>query len=297
MKKSISFCVMSLTVAMVCAAPTISVLKANRVNVRSRPMRDAEVILQLNKGDEVKVLETKSVVEGAKTQQWSRILLPPQAKCYVLSKFIADGKATGDAVNIRCGPGTNFKEVGKLAKGEKVTVVKAAGEWTQIQPTPNCSGWVASEYLEAAPLKAPVITPALTPAPPAPAKPVEVVTAPVAAPKVESPPPAPPPAPVAPLAPVTPPKIEPETLEYFVVRDGIFQTVVPEELRGETPLAAHQLMTPMVERSQYRIAYLEMKLKDLDKYEGKHVRVLGNLRWRRGDRYPVIAVERIEMVW
>jgi hypothetical protein len=56
-------------------------------------------------------------------------------------------------------------------------------------------------------------------------------------------------------------------------------------------------MTPMFERRQHRIAYLEMNIKDLLKYEGKHVRILGNLRWRRGDRYPVIVVERIEPVW
>jgi SH3-like domain-containing protein len=282
------------TAAAKSATPGASVIKTDRVNLRARPSRTAELIMQLKKGDEVKVLETKSVTEAGKAQEWSRITLPPSAKCYVLSKLLSDGKATGDAVNIRCGPGTNFKEVGKLAKGQKVDVVKAGGEWTQIKPIPQCSGWVASDYLESTPVVAPVIVPALAPAPPvapAPSKPVEVVSAPVQAPVVMPPPPPPTPTP-APAPPA-----EPETLQYYVVRDGVFQTVEPEEKKLEKTLAPYELMTLMFERRQYRIAYLEMGAGDLYKFEGKHVRVLGNLRWRRGDRYPVIAVERIEPVW
>jgi hypothetical protein len=106
-------------------------------------------------------------------------------------------------------------------------------------------------------------------------------------------PPPPPPTPT----PAPAPPAEPETLQYYVVRDGVFQTVEPEEKKLEKTLAPYELMTLMFERRQYRIAYLEMGAGDLYKFEGKHVRVLGNLRWRRGDRYPVIAVERIEPVW
>ncbi|MBM3859232.1 MAG: hypothetical protein FJ395_06235 [Verrucomicrobia bacterium] len=301
MKKCIICCAISLAAAVAFAKPAASLLKANNVNLRARPGLTAELITQVNKGDEVNVLETKPVVEGGKTQQWSRITLPASAKCYVLSKLIADGKAAGDAVNIRSGPGTNFKDVGKLAKGEKVSVVKVAGEWTQIKPTPKCSGWVASEYLEAAPLAAPVIVPALTPAPPVAPKVNEVVSAPVAAPVAEPPAAVAPtepiltPAPVFPQTPTAP--TEPETLQYYVVRDGIFQSVESGVKRSGTPGAPYELMTLMFERRQYRIAYLEMSLSELDKFEGKHVRVLGNLRWRRGERYPIIAVERIEPVW
>lgn len=267
-----------------------SVIKADKVSLRARPSRTAELIMALKKGDEVKVLETKSVTEDGKAQEWSRITLPVTAKCFVLGKFIADGKSAGDNVNIRCGPGTTFKEVGKLAKGDKVNVVKAAGEWTQIKPTPKCSGWVASEFLETVPVAAPVIVPALTPAPPVASKPVEVVSAPVAPPSVMAPPVVVAPPPPAPPA-------EPEVLSYYVVRDGIFQTFELDPRYPEKPLAPHELMTPMFERLQHRIAYLDMTVKELYKFEGKHVRVLGNLRWRRGDRYPVIAVERIEPVW
>jgi hypothetical protein len=90
---------------------------------------------------------------------------------------------------------------------------------------------------------------------------------------------------------------EPETLSYYVVKDGIFRTVDASELSGDKQLAPYELMTIMFERRHYRIAFLEVAEKDLDKYQGKHVRILGNLRWKRGDRDPVIVVDRIEPVW
>ena len=268
--------------AVAVVADDVRVVKGSNVNLRARPNRTAEVITQLKKGDQVTALETKSVTDAGKTQEWARVTLPATAKCYVLTKLIANGKATGDAINIRSGPGTNFKEVGKLAKDEKVQVVKTTGEWTQIKPTDNCAGWVATQYLEAAPLP-PMPVPPMIEVPPAP--PVSVmVPEPIPAP-------APMPAPLAPPAPAV------ETLSYYVVKDGIFQSVMDEEKGAEKQLAPYELMTIMVERRQYRTAYLDMAEKNLDKYEGKYVRILGNLKWKRGDRYPVIVVDHIEMIW
>ena len=308
MKKFNNYCTISLIAALLLAAAVaradsgaapipavapaagsnIRIVKGDHVNLRARPLHNAEIITQLKKGDEVRLLETKSVGEGSKTQEWSRVTLPGTAKCYVLSKLLTDGKASADAINVRCGPGTSFKEVGKLAKGEKVVVVKAAGEWTQIKPTEKCTGWVASAFLEAAPaavappIAPPVVAPEIVPAPPvvsnfAPA-------APALPPVVVPPPPA-------------PTVKEPETIQYYVVKDGIFQTVDADEKLAEKPLAPYELMTILVQSRQYRDAYLDMAPQNLDKFEGKHVRVIGNLRWKRGDRYPVIVVDRIEPVW
>ena len=48
---------------------------------------------------------------------------------------------------------------------------------------------------------------------------------------------------------------------------------------------------------EYIIAYLDAPQTSLARFEGKHVRVLGNQHWKRSDRYPVITVERCEIVW
>jgi uncharacterized protein YgiM (DUF1202 family) len=252
------------------AGPSTRLVKGDHVNVRSRPVTTAEVIVQLRKGDQVEVQETKSVTEAGKAHEWVRIALPDKAKCYVSSPLVKDGVAASDSVNVRCGPGTNFKDVGQLKKGAKVAVVKTEGEWTQIKPTENCSGWVAGEYLETM-----MVLP--------PSRPIISTT------EV-----------VPPVAPPLPPQtiVETRTVEVevhvdYVVRDGILQKV-----QGETePPQPYELATEIVERRQYRIAYLDLGQLDVTKFEGKHVRIVGNQRWRRGDRYPVVVVERVDMVW
>jgi SH3-like domain-containing protein len=241
-----------------------TVLK-DRVNIRARGDKTAEIITQLNKGDGVEIVEQKG--------EWLRITLPASAKCYVSAKFVSDGVATGDAVNIRSGPGTNYKDVGKLAKGEKVEVVETKGEWTQIRPTANCAGWIAAELVEIA---------APAPPPPAPITTSEVVTPPVSLPPAVS----------APLAPMKSAEQEEVQMRY-VVKDGYLQAVKDA---ANAP-ASYELMTEEVGMRQYRIAYLETVEKNLARYEGKHVKVFGNELWRRSERYPVIAVERIDMIW
>jgi SH3-like domain-containing protein len=241
-------------------APALSagagtVLK-NNVNVRARPDKNSEVIAQLQKGDRVEVKERKG--------EWLRIVAPPQAKCYVASKFVQNGAVSGDAVNVRSGPGTNFRDIGKLAKGEPVQVVETKGEWTQIKPTPNCSGWVAAELVEIA-----------EPTPPS--APIHVSEAPL-------PPPAPP------AVQMVEPAVDVQI--QYVVKDGIFAVVT--DANAPAPYA---LLTQNLMGRQYIIAYLESNQTNLSRYDGKHVRVLGNQRWKRGDRYPVIAIERCDMVW
>ena len=51
------------------------------------------------------------------------------------------------------------------------------------------------------------------------------------------------------------------------------------------------------DRLSFRIAYLETSETNLKRFEGKHVRIVGTQRWRKGERYPVIAIERVDMVW
>jgi uncharacterized protein YgiM (DUF1202 family) len=233
-----------------------TVLK-DRVSIRSRADKNSEIVAQVNKGDSLEVLNRKGT--------WLHIALPSSGKCYVSTKLIKEGASTADAVNVRCGPNANHDVVGKLAKGEKVEVVKAEGVWTHIKPTAHCTGWIAAEFVE--------------------------VAAP--APEVASPPVALPIAPLPAASGIKPAEAEAEVHVQYVVKDGILASVGDET----NPPASHELRTEEVEGRSYRIAYLETTEKNLARYEGKHVRVFGNERWRKTDRYPVIAVERIDMVW
>jgi len=245
---------------------TGKVLKEN-VNVRARADKTAEVLVQLKKGDAVEVKERKG--------EWLCVVAPAHAKCFVSAKFLKAGVATHDAVNVRGGPSMNFKEIGKLGKGEKVEVIETKGEWTQIKPTSNCVGWVAADLVEIPPPPAPTPTPIQT---------------------IENTPPAPMPAILPVLAPVPAPvKIADASDDVhvqFVLKDGYLATVTD----SNAP-AAYALMTENIMGREYIIDYLDAPVASLSRYEGKHVRVLGNQRWKRSERIPVIAVERCEIIW
>ena len=269
------------------AAPDTShgTVKAGRCNVRSRPSLTAEVVVQLHKGDAVDVLERKSVTERDKPMDWLRITLPATAKCFVSAKLLTDGEANVDDLYVRCGPGSNYRDIGKLPKGTKVEVVGTKGEWARIKPTPQCSGWIAAELVDVEPTGAPAPPPAASLNMP------EVVTPPVAVPG-RTPPPVAASAPPTAAPAVSEVNIDPDVQVQYVVKDGYLWPVA-----ASNAPAAYELRTPEVDRLSYRIAYLETTETNLKKYEGKHVRVMGNQRWRKGDRDPVIVVERLDRVW
>lgn len=248
-------------------------VKGEHSNVRSRPTLHSEVITQLHKGEGVDVLEHKTVTEHQKSMEWLRISLPETAKCYVSAKHVADGAADVDNLNVRCGPGSSYRDIGKLAKGTKVDVVQKKGDWAQIKPTADCSGWIAAELVDVQAAPAPVAAPAPTVS----VSPGEIVTPPVAAP-------------VGPSVSVV--NTDPDVLVTYAVKDGDVASVT----ESNAP-AAFELRTPEVDRLSHRVAYLEAPGLNLKKYDGKHVRLIGTQRWHKGDRYPVITVERLDMVW
>lgn len=194
-------------------------VKGDHCNVRSRPSLHSEVVAQLHKGDSVDVLERKTVTEQ-KSMDWLRIALPATAKCYVSAKHLADGAADVDNLNVHCGPGSSYREVGKLPKGTKVEVVEKKGEWAQIKPTPECSGWIAAELVE---VQATPITPS--------ANTTQIVTPPVAAP-------------TGPAVSVV--NTDPDVLVTYAVKDGYLWSV--NEPNAPAPF---ELRTPEVDRSVF----------------------------------------------
>ncbi len=252
---------------------TRGTVKAEHSNVRSRPTLHSEVITQLHKGDTVDVLEKKTVTEHEKSLEWLRITLPETAKCYISAKHVVDDAADVDNLNVRCGPGSSYRDVGKLAKGAKVEIVQKKGDWAQIKPTADCSGWIAAELVDVQVAPAPIASPEPAPS----ANSGEIVTPPVAAP-------------IGPSVSVV--NTDPDVLVTYAVQDGYLGSAAESN-----PPAAFELRTPEADRLSFRVAYLEAPGLNLTKYVGKHVRIVGTQRWHKGDRYPVISVERIDMVW
>jgi hypothetical protein len=56
-------------------------------------------------------------------------------------------KITGDNVNIRSGPGTNYYGCGKVDKGDRVKVVGSKFSWSQIVPPAGSFSWISKQYV------------------------------------------------------------------------------------------------------------------------------------------------------
>lgn len=57
---------------------------------------------------------------------------------------------TASNVQLRAGPGSSYRVVGRLRARERVNVTRcaSAGRWCRVQPRTRQSGWVRSRYLD-----------------------------------------------------------------------------------------------------------------------------------------------------
>ncbi|MCX7914993.1 MAG: SH3 domain-containing protein [Verrucomicrobiae bacterium] len=251
--------------------PNQGIVKAHRVNIRSRPSTAAEVLGQLNRGDVVDIHSRTNVTEAGQSRDWLQISLPPTARAFVASQFVSDGRIIADDVMVRCGPGTNYRDIGRAGKNEPVIVVGQQGDWTQIRPTPSCRGWVAADLVDVPP-------PALA------------VTEPPVATEIVSPPAPQPLPPAPPVIDVQIIPIDPDVRTQQVVKVGILGATA----EGPT---GYELLTEERMRLQHRRSYVEAPEVNLERYVGKWVRIVGTEIWRRGERYPVIKADQIDIAW
>lgn len=64
--------------------------------------------------------------------------------------YLGEAQVTASVLNVRSGPGTNYRVVGKLKKGTWVSMYSVANDkagWTYITYGNKLKGYVASKYL------------------------------------------------------------------------------------------------------------------------------------------------------
>lgn len=119
--------------------PFIGRVAGARVNVRASASEDAEVLIQLNRGDLVTVLSEEN--------GWLKIEPPKGTTFWVHSKMLKDGWVKTDGVNVRSGPGTHYAAVCQVNKETSIDVVEQKGDWVRILPPLNSSVWVNKELV------------------------------------------------------------------------------------------------------------------------------------------------------
>lgn len=61
-------------------------------------------------------------------------------------------RVMASVLNVRSGPGTSFRVLGQLKKGDEVKSLEESGEWRWVVPP---GGWASASYLEYSPLSRP----------------------------------------------------------------------------------------------------------------------------------------------
>ncbi|MFB4168946.1 N-acetylmuramoyl-L-alanine amidase [Virgibacillus sp. JSM 102003] len=117
------------------------------LNVRSAPAQSAEILGQLDDGDQVVVFD--------EAFGWVQTYYNGQ-EAWVASEFLfaADGinpsvnqkeiTVTADEVRLRTGPGTQHKILGYASSGDTYTMVKASNNWNKIMLNDGSVAWIAS---------------------------------------------------------------------------------------------------------------------------------------------------------
>lgn len=126
------------------------VVTASQLNVRSGPGTKYEKVDAINYGGRVNVLE-RITVDGATWGCTSKGWIAME-HVYVdgtKSTGAGEGTCTGNAVNIRSGPGTNYGAVGSADKGDAITIYTQIkiGEvtWGYVAKG-NTKGWMSMQY-------------------------------------------------------------------------------------------------------------------------------------------------------
>ncbi|WP_170143496.1 SH3 domain-containing protein, partial [Brockia lithotrophica] len=57
-------------------------------------------------------------------------------------------KVTADYLNVRSGPGTNYRIIGGLRQGTVVPVLRADGSWYYVKLSTGTTGYIAGWYTE-----------------------------------------------------------------------------------------------------------------------------------------------------
>ena len=119
----------------------------NSVNVRTGPSTSYKSIMKLNKGDKVEYISSSG--------NWSKVRYN-EKEGYISNTYIKSVSTTststdiriitGNSVNFRKGPGTNYSVIKSFNKGTKVEFISKENDWVKVNYI-GTVGYVFSKYV------------------------------------------------------------------------------------------------------------------------------------------------------
>ncbi len=136
-----------LALVFVCLATSIAIaadfisIGRDTVNIREKPTTDSARLWELSRGYPLQVEQR----EG----EWLKVRDYEETLGWVLGSLTsktAHRVINSTNVNLRSGPATNTRRMGKLDKDEIVQTLENQGEWTKIKRSNGTVGWVAKRF-------------------------------------------------------------------------------------------------------------------------------------------------------
>lgn len=255
---------------LLCHAGTDVRVLADRVNLRASAGEQAELVGQVNRGD------TLVAVRGL-DGDWVAVSAPTGIHVWVHRELISGDTVTASKAQVRAGPGTAFKRVAVLKRGDKVTVRETSGEWSRIAPPPGCVVWVRRTFVESRDESKPKAAPVL----PAPVATNRVPSAGASAPRGAAPPPR--------------ALLKPEDLLESMEQG------TPVDYTGRVGYSSYVMKRPssyvliMTDKVGHitHSCYVLARDNELDSLVGRDVQILGKEYWTQGVRLSVVVPDRI----
>jgi uncharacterized protein YraI len=127
------------------------IVTASLLNFRKGPGFNYDVLKMLENGQKLTVFGKSG------NELWLNVRLPDGKEGWVYGIYVqvgdpkpADGASIVDNLNLRAGPGTNYRILDMLDKGQAVTVLGRStySEWLVVRTTDGTEGWVFRPFIE-----------------------------------------------------------------------------------------------------------------------------------------------------
>lgn len=138
------------------AAKNSVTISEDTVNIRSGPSLSYQLVKQVNKGEKYTIIKEKGdwiqiQLSAAKTGWVANWVVTRSSNTTTASKSSNSKNITAQVntnqLRVRSGPGTSFRIIGSLDKGQAVSIIEENENWLKISAAIG-EGWVAREYID-----------------------------------------------------------------------------------------------------------------------------------------------------
>ncbi len=127
--------------AFLAVAANEAVVTGMRVNLRAAPEATSEIVGQVARGDRL-------ALAGDPEGDWLPVAIPDSLSVWVYGPLVRDGVVHVSRLQVRAGPGINYRVLGVLEKGRRLTVRDTKLDWLKIEPPTGSRVWISSTYAE-----------------------------------------------------------------------------------------------------------------------------------------------------